>query len=415
MPRPVNRFEPGFVWVIIPMLWALGVGSNMAGRQASLYTPDQTVLLTSVPWPVLGVVGAATCFTVGMYWDISWHQSIGRDSFWTPAHMVIYMCGILAGISCGYMILRTTFLPVASERAASVRVWGFHAPLGAFIAAWGGIVMLSSAGFDNWWHSAYGLDAKLNSPPHWSLVLGVTGVQLGGIVLLAGTMNRSSEAARKKLAFLFLYLGATIILLHLILANHRILEHSAICYAAVCGAVPGVMIAMAVASGRRWACTTIGAMYTAFAMANVWILPLFPATPKLGPVYQHVTHLIPLDFPLLIIVPAFLWDCVRAKLRDTNRWALATILGAVFLAGFIAVQWPFADFLLSPWSRNWFFGTGYLPYFTQPTSHTAMNEFYQAAASRTQFWLVMTAALGLAILTTRIGLAGGGWLRKVRR
>jgi len=128
-----------------------------------------------------------------------------------------------------------------------------------------------------------------------------------------------------------------------------------------------------------------------------------------------VTHLVPLDFPLLIIVPAFLWDLVRAKLPDINRWLLAMTLGAVFLAGFIAVQWPFADFLLSPWSRNWFFGTGYLPYFTQPTSHTAMNQFYQAAASRTQFWLVMAAALGLAILTTRIGLTCGGWLRKVRR
>ncbi len=164
-------------------------------------------MLESVPWPVLGVVAAATCFTLGMYWDIAWHQSIGHDSFWTPAHMVIYLCGILAGISCGYMILRTTFLPIESERAASVKVWGFHAPLGAFMAAWGGIVMLTSAGFDNWWHAAYGLDAKLNSPPHWTLTLGVTGVQLGGIVLLAGAMNRSSAAARKKLEFLFLYLA----------------------------------------------------------------------------------------------------------------------------------------------------------------------------------------------------------------
>jgi len=379
--------------------------------------PDggQADLLQSVPWPVLGVVAAATCFTVGMYWDIAWHQSIGRDSFWTPAHMVIYLCGILAGISCGYMILRTTFLPIESERAASVKVWGFHGPLGAFMAAWGGIVMLTSAGFDNWWHAAYGLDAKLNSPPHWTLTLGVTGVQLGGIVLLAGAMNRSSAAARKKLEFLFLYLGATIILLYLILPNHRILQHSAICYAAICAAVPPVMIAMAITSGHRWACTAIAAMYTGFAMVNVWIFPLFPATPKLGPVYQQVTHFIPLEFPLLIIVPAFLWDCVRAKLPEMNRWLLAIILGSVFLTGLVAVQWPFGDFLLSPWARNWFFGAGYLPYFARPTSHVVLNQFYPAETSRMQFWVVMAAALGAAILSSRIGLACGGWLRKVRR
>ena len=46
---------------------------------------------------------------IGGQWDISWHRSIGRDTFWTPAHMAIYMCGIMAGLSCGYLILATTF------------------------------------------------------------------------------------------------------------------------------------------------------------------------------------------------------------------------------------------------------------------------------------------------------------------
>lgn len=390
-------------------------GSVVVDRYAIPHTTDQAGLLTSVPWPVLGVVVAATSFSVGLYWDMSWHQSIGRDSFWTPAHMAIYFCGVLAGISCGYMILRTTFLPVESDRAASIEVWGFHAPLGAFVAAWGGIAMLSSAGFDNWWHAAYGLDAKLNSPPHWALVVGVTGVQLGGILLLAGAMNRSTAAARKKLEFLFLYLGSTLIVLYLILPNHRILEHSAICYATICAPVPAVLIAAAITSGRRWACTITAGMYVAFGIAQMLIFPLFPATPKLGPVYQQVTHLVPLEFPLLIIAPAFLWDCVRPRLVGMNRWLQALILGSVFLVGIVAAQWPFADFLLSPWSRNWFFGTNYLPYFTQPTSHTAMNEFYPAAASGLQFWLVMAVALGAAILSSRIGITGGSWLKKVRR
>ena len=375
----------------------------------------QFPLLTTIPWTVLGVVGAATCFTVGMYWDISWHQSIGRDSFWTPAHMVIYSCGVLAGISCGYLVLRNTFFPVAAERAVSVRVLGLYAPLGAFVAAWGGIVMLTAAGFDNWWHDAYGLDVKLNSPPHWSLVVGVMGVQLGAILLVAAAANRSTEETKHRAQFLFLYVGTMIILLHLILANHRILEHSAICYAAVCGAVPGTLIAMSVASERRWGCTIMAGLYTVFAMVNVWFFPLFPATPKLGPVYQHVTHFVPLDFPLLIIVPAFLWDVVRARMPKAGRWKIAFVLGPLFLLAFIAVQWPFADFLLSPGSRNWFFGTAYLPYFTQPSSHTAMNEFYPAAASREQFWLLMAAALGLAVVMTRIGLTCGYWLKKVRR
>ena len=46
---------------------------------------------------------------VGTHWDIAWHRSIGRDTFWTPAHMAIYLGGVLAGLSCGYLILSTTF------------------------------------------------------------------------------------------------------------------------------------------------------------------------------------------------------------------------------------------------------------------------------------------------------------------
>ena len=31
-----------------------------------------------------------------------------------------------------------------------------------------------------------------------------------------------------------------------------------------------------------------------------------------------------------------------------NDWTLALLASAVFLAAFIAVQWPFADFLMTP-------------------------------------------------------------------
>ena len=41
-----------------------------------------------------------------------------------------------------------------------------------------------------------------------------------------------------------------------------------------------------------------------FGIVFLWILPLFPAEPKLGPVYHPVTHFIPWEFPLLLIIPA---------------------------------------------------------------------------------------------------------------
>jgi hypothetical protein len=115
----------------------------------------------AVPWYIWCGVLAVTSASIGGAWDVSWHRSIGRDTFWTPAHMAIYACGVLAAIICAYLILTTTFSRSVKLKAASVNVLGFSAPLGAFIAAWGGIAMLTSAPFDNWWHAAYGLYVKI--------------------------------------------------------------------------------------------------------------------------------------------------------------------------------------------------------------------------------------------------------------
>ena len=63
--------------------------------------------------------------------------------------MAIYACGILAGISSGYLIFTTTFGRNGALKDVSVRIWGLSGPLGAFISAWGGVAMLASAPFDD--------------------------------------------------------------------------------------------------------------------------------------------------------------------------------------------------------------------------------------------------------------------------
>src|SRR5690348_459764 len=80
-------------------------------------------------WHARAVVFAAACVMVGVYWDISWHMTIGRDSFWTPAHLLIQAGGLIAGITSGYVALRNTFAGTAEQNASSVGFWGFRAPL----------------------------------------------------------------------------------------------------------------------------------------------------------------------------------------------------------------------------------------------------------------------------------------------
>jgi hypothetical protein len=144
-------------------------------------------------------------------------------------------------------------------------------------------------------------------------------------------------------------------------------------------------------------------------------LPLVPAEPKLGPVYQKITHLIPPDFPPLLIVPAIVFDLVRRRTGGWNRWAQAGALGASFLASFAAVQWPFADFLMSPASRNWIFATADIPYFAGPRSPWMRNVFIPTEASAAAFWIRIGIAVAAAIVMTEIGTRWGEWMRQIRR
>ena len=80
----------------------------------------------------------------------------------------------------------------------------------------------------------------------------------------------------------------------------------------------------------------------------IWILPLFPAEQKLGPVFQRVDYMVPIGFPALIVAPAFVFDLLWPRLQRLNAWAAGALAGLVFLGVLVAVQWPFAEFLTSP-------------------------------------------------------------------
>jgi hypothetical protein len=370
-----------------------------------------------VPWYVWCSVIAVTSAMIGGQWDISWHRSIGRDTFWTPAHLAIYLCGVLAGISCGYLILATTFGNFSRLRSTSVNLWGFEGPLGAFIAAWGGVAMLTSAPFDNWWHDAYGLDVKILSPPHVLLILGNLAVNTGALILILGMMNRAHAEFRSKLNWLFLYIGGVVLvglMLMIMEFSWHALMHNGRFYRVVCMVVPLVLAGIARASDKRWAATTAAGVYCLFFAAMGWILPLFPAEPKLGPVYHQVTQFVPPEFPILLFIPAMALDLLWSRTRGWSLWKQAAVSGVVFLGVLLAVQWPFASFLQLPAARNWFFHTHIFDYNARPNWVNVRHMFVDPDAPSV-FLAEMFAGAVLAMIATRLGFAWGDWMRRVRR
>src|SRR5262249_23049817 len=240
-----------------------------------------------------------------------------------------------------YSILATTFAATSPGRYASVKVMGLHGPGGAFLALWGAAAMVASAPFDNWWHNAYGLDVKIVTPPHMLLSLGAFATQIGALVWMASILNRSTGALHARLTWLFFFVGSlgvgqSAILIMQPTAPRNM--HTAACYLAVALFIPTWLIGCAWGSVQRWGCTILAGSYTTIALASEWLLPLFPAQPKLGPVYHNVTQLIPAEFPLLLIVPAFVADLLLQRLKRQPSWIKAIWVGPVFLLSFLAVQ-----------------------------------------------------------------------------
>jgi hypothetical protein len=386
---------------------------------------ESAIRTASVPWYIWCGVVAITSSYLGAAWDVSWHRSIGRDTFWTPAHMAIYACGVLAGIVCSYLILATTFGGSAKMKAASVNVLGLRAPLGAFVAAWGGVAMLTSAPFDNWWHAAYGLDVKIVSPPHTLLIFGMRAIGAGVLLLILAEMNRAEtlvEATRgetnfKPLQRLFLYLGGLMIagqMFFLMEYTWDVRLHSASAYVAMAIALPAFFALLSKASRFRWAATTSAGIYMALVLAEILIFPLFPATPKLGPVFYPVTHLVPAKFPILILVPALALDLLWQRTRSWKLWQIALVSGFLFTAVLVVVEWPMASFLLSKASENRFFGTIYFDYNSRPDGIDRLRRFFLPdSGSALGFGLLRAAIYGS--IGTWIGLRFGNWMRTVQR
>ena len=377
-------------------------------------TPDR------IPWYLTAVLFASTSVIVGIIWDISWHRTIGRDTFWTPAHLAIYAGGLAAGLSCGWLALKTTFAGSGTEVGRSVRMWGFRAPLGAWVAIWGAIAMLTSAPFDDWWHNAYGLDVEILSPPHVVLAMGICAIQLGAMLMALSWQNRASERGQRLLGFAYAF-SAGLLLLNLAVL---MMEYSMpndwrgpLFHMISAGVFPLVLFAVGRAGRLRWPATWAAVVYTGMTLVMMWVLPLFPAEPLLAPILRNVDRMVPPEFPLLLVVPAIALDVLlrrasrpgQAPARRSVDWGLAAVGSLLFVGIFGVIHWYFGEFMLSETARNYVFQGDTWGYFNRPGPW--QHEFWGGS----RFWPTVLWALPIGFASARAGLWVGNWMLAVRR
>ena len=370
-------------------------------------------------------VSVASLFTVvGILWDISWHKSIGRDKFLSPPHILVYLGAIFAGLFSGIRVLRDSFRPTAAIRASHIKVWGvFYSSLGSLFCIWGAIAMLTSAPFDDWWHSAYGLDVTILSPPHTLLAMGMIFLQFGACVSISNYLNFHPTSI---LRFLFIICSASLLCMVYGLGTdylHARGMRNSFFYIVAATTSLLFLPAFGRALRMRWGMTAIATGYFLIVAISNWILQLFPAEPKLGPILTHTTHFQPSQFPLLIMIPALAMDLIMGFPTDPVKegrglvdWRKALLLSIFFIGILLAVEYPFSGFLLqSPAARNWFFGAETW-YFGMPPDAPYRYKFRPNDIAPL---LVMAEGLGIALLigviAARISLRWGKWLQSVQR
>jgi hypothetical protein len=388
-------------------------------------------LLLGIPVHLYVVAICSSFVIIGVLWDIAWHMTIGRDGLFSAPHNAIYLGAALAGLISGYQVLKTSFFGTKAEKAKMVNFWGiFYSSLGGMFCIWGGFAAGTSAPFDDWWHNTYGLDVKIFSPPHTVLALGLLSIQIGAMISVLSVLNRNEKISylsdnqnierENRLRNIFVFTAGMVMLTALTFCTEfmgRWAMHRMNFYQIGAIFIPLFLLAFARASNVKWGATYIAIVY----MISLWVinttLRMFPAEPLLGPIANHVTHFQNTGFPILLVFPALVFDYLRDKYSTKNDWILAVIFGVAFVTTFFVVQWNAGSFLHeSPLARNWFFSSDSWAYNNDPNADFRYKYTGWGTPKTAYEWAVgFFVAFVIGIISSRIGLLWGNWMRKVQR
>jgi hypothetical protein len=135
---------------------------------------------------------------IGTSWDVQWHIDVGPDTFFTLPHLFLYAGSAIAGIASLIVVLAVTAAqrrgetPDPTDGGVPVRVFGgrFTAPLGYLVTGLGAACFLLYGLIDLWWHTVYGFDAVLNSPPHVALFTSISITMIGAVIVAAAAREQ---------------------------------------------------------------------------------------------------------------------------------------------------------------------------------------------------------------------------------
>ena len=292
------------------------------------------------------VVGSAV-FLLGGYWDVSWHIIVGRDTFWSPPHLVLY-AGIIAILAaCAAAVTQA----VAAARGRGPALpgplvtlpLGLRLPPGILVTLVGAGMSLASAPIDDTWHRLYGLDVTVWSPPHIMLVAGMVIAPFGALIGLALETNHQLPTRLRRLWHATAQLwrmpsselgavaagGLMLATALAVLAEYDfdLPRYQLVYHPVLLSALSAfILVTAARASGRIGAATLAALAYTAMRLAiHVELVLLDGIRPQIP----------------LVLAAAPIIDLVLVGLPVRPLWVRAALAGAGFAGALTAVQVPY--------------------------------------------------------------------------
>ena len=268
---------------------------------------------------VVGLVGTLLSW-FGSGWDVSWHRIFGRDTFWSTPHLFIYTGVALWGVAA--LIATATAMAGRPIRGRALVVGPLRAELGIALIGVGAFATIAAGPFDNLWHSLFGRDVDIWSPPH---LAGIAGGAIGLLGWLAATAPGVFPIDERLRRLLRLFTLGNLCAVSVFALNFyyvtSVAREGFFYPLAVAALIPATLAMATTALPGRWAATWAAVAYTVIALVGYVVLAASGWRPP--------------GFPPLVLAGAIAVDLLRAR---GGRASHPLVLGVAFTVAFVAAE-----------------------------------------------------------------------------
>lgn len=304
----------------------------------------------------VGFLGGVFLAFLGFAWDVQWHTDVGPDTFFTAPHLVLYSGIAISGLTCLSTVLVTTRfarrVPAVLDGAVTILGGRFAGPAGYVIGGFGALFFLLYGLMDQWWHSLYGFDVTLVSPPHVGLILSIMVTMAGCLIALAWHVRTARGAAPRLAAAVGTTFAAAVLTAFITptltdLLPWALFGRISWPNVVVATLYPAAMLMVAAIVRRPWAGTLFGLIFTALDLLVTATVPGITAdyAASIGLVLRDTTTgevVVTGLVPTFVLAAGIASDLVRAAGQRFGWRVLVTISLAGAVAA-LALRLPEAD------------------------------------------------------------------------